>query len=524
VAATKWTRTERGVVGERPESTIPDELTSLRALVEHSTDMLARHAPDGTFRYASPACRQLLGYEPEELLGRSAYELVHPEDLDTVRGRHEEVLAESRLTDVVYRIRRADGTYAWFETTGHTVRDPDSGEIVEIQTSSRDVSRRKQVEAKLRESEQRFRLAMTNAPIGMALVGLDGSWIEVNDRVCEILQRPREELLGLTFQDITHPEDLDTDLGYAQQLLEGEIAHYEMDKRYLRPSGEIVWALLSGSIVRDDDGEPLYYIAQIVDISLRKRALHELEVTSRSLERSNAELQHYASVAAHDLRSPLATLSGFLELLAHRFEDRLDAQGVQILQVARRVTMQLAETVEGLLQLAQVGQDELAHELVDTGAVVGEVIESLGPTLTASGADLHVGALPKVYGNRAQLRLLFQNLLVNAVKFRDPERRLIVTIDSEPAPPWWRFTVTDTGPGVAPADHEVIFEPFGRTQQGHRVDGAGIGLATCKRIVERHGGSIGVEAAAPGACFWFTLRAVPPEDGPEEDGPEGDGP
>jgi PAS domain S-box-containing protein len=499
-------------VSERPESTVPDELAGLRAMIEHSTDMLARHAPDGSYRYVSPACRELLGYEPHELVGRSPYELIHADDIEAVRERHARVLADSRLADVVYRIRRADGTYVWFETTGHAVLDLDSGEVVEIQTSSRDVSRRAATEALLRESEQRFRLAMTNAPIGMALVGLDGSWIDVNDRVCQILQRPREELLGLTFQDITHPDDLDTDLGYAQQLLDGEIAHYEMDKRYLRPSGEIVWALLSGSIVRADDGEPLYFIAQIVDITIRKRALSELEVTSRSLERSNAELQHYASVVAHDLRSPLATLSGFLELLAHRYEDRLDAQGVQILQVARRVSMQLAETVEGLLQLAQVGQDELTHEVVDTGEILEAVIESIGAALTTSEADLRVAPLPKVRGDRAQLRLLFQNLLLNAVKFRAPARPLVVTIDAEHAPPWWRFTVADTGRGVAPTDREVIFETFGRTQDGHKVEGSGIGLATCKRIVERHGGSIGVEAADPGACFWFTLPAGSSDD------------
>ena len=501
-------------MSERTVPTVSDDLAGLRALIEHSSDMLARHAPDGTYRYVSPACRELLGYEPHELLGRSAYELIHPDDLAAVRERHVRVVDDARLSEVVYRIRRADGTYVWFETTGHTVVDLDSGKIVEIQTSSRDVSSRTRTEAQLRDSEQRFRLAMANAPIGMVLVGLDGTCLEANDRMCELLQRSRAELLGVTFQDITHPEDLDTDLGYLQQLLDGEIAHYEMEKRYLRPSGEVVWALLSASLVRDDAGEPLHFIAQVVDISIRKQVVHELEATSRSLERSNAELQHYAEVAAHDLRSPLATLSGFLELLAHRFENRLDTQEEQILEVARRVTMQLAETVEGLLQLAQMGQDELADEVVDTGALLEEVVESIGSTLATSDADLRIAVLPQVRGDRAQLRLLFQNLLINAVKFRDPARPLVVTIDAEPTSPWWRFTVRDTGRGVAQADREAIFEPFGRSQDGYKVEGAGIGLATCQRIVERHGGSIGVEAADPGACFWFTLPAAPTDEQP----------
>ena len=495
----------------RPEPVAPGELARWRLLVDNSADMLARHGPDGSYRYVSPACRELLGYEPRELEGRSAYELIHPDDIPAVRDRHAALLVDDRLRTVVYRVRARDGREVWFETTGHVIRDPASAEIVEIQTSSRDVSRRIRAEAQLRESEQRFRLAMTNAPIGMALVGLDGSFVEVNDRVCELLDRPRERLFELTFQDITHAEDLDTDLAYVNQLLVGEIAHYEMEKRYLRPSGEVVWALLGGSLVRDDAGEPLYFIAQIVDISERKRVLLELERTSRSLERSNAELQRYASVAAHDLRSPLATLGGFLELLSHRYADRLDTQGAQILQVARRVTMQLAETVEGLLELAQVGGDALTHELVGVPEVLDEVVESIGPLLVTADADLRIGALPKVRGDRAQLRLLLQNLLVNAVKFRDPARRLVVTIGAERSPPLLRFTVADNGRGVDPADREAIFEPFSRMQGGHDSSSIGIGLATCKRIVERHGGRIGVDPAEPGASFWFTLPAAPPD-------------
>jgi PAS domain S-box-containing protein len=493
-----------------PPAVVPaDELVRLRRLIENSADMLARHAPDGTCLYVSPACRALLGYEPEELVGRSGFVFLHPDDVADVTQSQGAVLADPRLHTVICRVRHQQGHDVWVESTVRAIRDPRTGTVDELLSTSRDVTERMKAQAQLRESEQRFRLAMTNAPIGMALVGLDGRFVAVNDRLCGILGRPRDELLSVTFQDITHAEDLETDLANADQLLAGEIHHYEMEKRYLHPSGTDVWALLSGSLVRDDDGGPLYFIAQIVDITARKRALLDLERANRDLERSNAELHRFAAVAAHDLRSPLATVRGFLDLLDDRFAGSLDLQGEQILEIARRVTTQMAESVEGLLTLAAVGVDRLDLEVVRIEDVVAEVLETIAPGLVAADAELQVSPLPEVRGDRTQLRLLFQNLLGNALKFRDPARRLVIAIEAEHAPPFHRFTVRDNGRGFDAADREAIFEPFARSRAGHNVGATGIGLATCQRIVERHGGSIEAHPIEPGARFDLTLPAAP---------------
>jgi PAS domain S-box-containing protein len=494
--------------GPDTTSVPPADLDALRGLIAGSTDMLARHDPDGTYRYVSPASRQLLGYEPAELVGRSAYEFIHPDDVPSVERAHRAVLAETGLRTVVYRVKNANGHEVRLETSAHTVADPVTGEVAEIQTSSRDVTAREAAESALRESEQRFRLAMANAPIGMALVGLDGRFIAVNDRLCDLLGRPREQLVALTFQDITHHEDLDTDLGYVAELLGGTITHYEMEKRYLHPNGTDVWALLSGSLVHDDDGEPLYFIAQIVDIGARRRASLELAGAKAELERSNAELERFASVAAHDLRSPLATVRGLLDLLEHRYSGMLDHQGERVVAAARRVTTQMAESVEGLLTLAEVGAARLDLGPVDVREVVAEVTEAIAPVLDEAGADLRVGLLPVVRGDRAQLRLLFQNLLANAVKFRSPERPLTIDITAAEDGPWWRFAVVDNGRGFATVDRELIFEPFAHDHEGYAVSGLGLGLATCRRVVERHGGHIEAHPDAEGARFEFTLTGT----------------
>lgn len=472
-----------------------------RQLVENSTDMLSRHAPDGTYLYASPACRDLLGYAPDELVGRSAYDLFHPEDLARIGESHRAVLDGPALSTVAYRIRHADGHYVWFETTSHTIRDLDTGAVVEIQTSSRDITARVRAQALLRESEHRFRLAMENAPIGMALVGLDGAFLSVNDSLCELLGRSAETLRSLTFQDITHPEDLDLDLRFAEQLLAGDINHYRMEKRYLLPDGGVVWALLGGSLVRDEESRPLYFIAQIVDISERKQA--ELE-----LSRLNAELERFAAVAAHDLRSPLATVRGFLELLLARKGDGLDEEGRRMVDVAARVAAQMAESVEGLLSLARVGADELSWEVVHLEDVVAEAADMVATELADAGADLRVSPLPEVEGDRTQLRLLFQNLLANAIKFRAVDRPLVIEVSAELSGSSTSVTIRDNGRGFDPADRDAIFDPFARTREGHNVGAVGLGLATCRRIVERHGGTIEAYAEEPGARFVFTVPVV----------------
>jgi PAS domain S-box-containing protein len=485
---------------------VSDDRDVFRQLVENSSDVLARHGPDGTYRYVAPVCRELLGYEPAELVGRSAYELVHPEDVPVVERSHAAVLSDPIVHAVVYRIRHRSGAYRWFESTAHAIVDPATGEVIEIQTSSRDVTARETAEAQLRESEHRFRLAMANAPIGMAVVGLDGRFLDVNERLCEFLGRSHDELAGLGFQDITHSDDLHTDVGYAHQLLLGQIQHYEMEKRYLLPSGAAVWALLSGSLVRDDKGEPRYFIAQIVDIDARKRTLLALEETGRQLARSNAELGRYAAVVAHDLRSPLATLGGFLQLLHTRCAERLDEQADQVLELSLALTTQMAESVEGLLALTRVERGPSALEgIIALDEVVDEAVAALGATLASVPCSLKVGDLPRVHGDRTQLRLLFQNLLANALKFRDPDRELVVTIEAFHEPPRWHLVVADNGRGLDPADREVVFEPFSRVLDTDDLGAAGLGLATCRRIVERHGGELTAHPTDPGVRFEFSL-------------------
>lgn len=260
-----------------------------RLITEQSSDMISIHDPLGVYTWVSPSCRRLLGYEPDELVGVSAYTLFHPDDLQGIRNSHGAVLASHEIPTVTYRIKHREGHWVWFETTSRTVRDDDGG-IREIITNSRDVTDRVEAMQVLQRSEERFRLSFEFAGIGKALVGLDGRFLRVNDVLCDIVGYPRDELIEKTFQQITHPDDLDADLAYLQSLVAGDIDRYEMEKRYFHSDGRVIWVLLTVSLVRDEDRAPVHFIAQIQDITERRRVEQQLRSALADVRRLSGML------------------------------------------------------------------------------------------------------------------------------------------------------------------------------------------------------------------------------------------
>jgi PAS domain S-box-containing protein len=368
-----------------------------------------------------------------------------------------------------------------------------------------DLPRHDEDAAGVRWTTHDLRVAAEHSPIGLALVGLDGSWLRVNEALCRLTGRSEPELLQLTFQDITHPDDLESDLSNVRRLLHGEDDSYEMEKRYIHADGSEVPILLTVSLVRDPVGAPQYFVAQIQDISQRKRAEEQLDRTLAELERSNLELQRFAALVSHDLRSPLAVVQGTVELLSDGAGGRDFAPDLQqdLLSRARRQVDKALSILEALRSLASVQSEPLSRVPVDLGEMLATVVETLAP---GSDVTIEDGGLPVVDGDRKTLGVLLQNLVQNALKYRHPGRPVVVRVTAERYARDWIITVADNGPGVPRELQERIFEPFVRAPDAHDISGTGIGLATCAAIVERHDGRIWVEDAPEGgACFRFSL-------------------
>ncbi|MHB1223582.1 MAG: sensor histidine kinase [Gemmatimonadaceae bacterium] len=364
----------------------------------------------------------------------------------------------------------------------------------------------------MRESEDLFRTAMQSSPIGMALRGLDGRWLAVNQALADIVGYSEQELQALGVADISHPDDLAVDMAYAQELLAGTRGPYSREKRYVHRDGHTVWILLSVTLVRGEHGEARFFIAQMNDISARKHAEEELARRQEELARSNAELEQFAYVASHDLQEPLRMVASYTQLLARKYEGQLDERADRWIGYAVDGAYRMQALINDLLSLSRVGTHGREPELIDSSQALARALGSLTSAITESGARITSDPLPVVRADAGQLEQLFQNLVGNAIKFRRPdvpaEVRVSARRRSTEGRDEWIFSIADNGIGLDASYAEQVFTLFQRLHTREEYPGTGIGLAICRKIVERHGGRIWVESTpGVGATFNFTLPA-----------------
>jgi PAS domain S-box-containing protein len=285
-----------------------------RGLVANLPGVVYRCANDSqwSMRYVSDEIRNLCGYPASDFIDnrvRSFSSIVHPDDL-AITFRAGEAIERQESFELTYRLRHADGHNVWVREKGRGEYDG-QGHLLWVDGFIWDISERQAMEDELRLSQQRFLNAFNTAPQGMALVGPDGRWLEANDELCRMLGYSREELLACTYQQVTHPDDLDADRQNMEDLLAGRINAYQMEKRYLDKQGRILWVLLSVSLVRDSEGRPVHFVSQIQDFSDRVAA-----------ERAVREREHYLSTLLDNVLDAIVTIDeqGRIETFNHAAE------------------------------------------------------------------------------------------------------------------------------------------------------------------------------------------------------------
>jgi len=445
----------------------------------------------------------MLGYSREEILGKTPMDIFSV-DRETLERDYDALIADrASMAGVVEgRYRRKDGGYVPVEARRRAVQT-DAGWII-VGTAT-DITLRKEAEEALRASEERFRRTFEVAGTGVALIALDRRFLRVNRRMCEILGYTEAELLRLRGRDISHPDGLDMINKLRPDLYEGRLDVIRIEKRYLRKDGSVVWAASTVTVERNAAGEPLYEIAIYEDISARKAAEDALRAAHDELARSNAELEQFAYVASHDLQEPLRMVASYTQLLGKRYGDKLDGDAREFMAYIIDGAARMKQLIEDLLAYSRVGTRGKEFRPVKLDVVVSRARTSLRAALEESGGELTSDALPEVEGDELQLFQLMQNLVGNALKFHGaaPPRVHVSALEKEHE---YVISVQDNGIGIDPQYFERIFMVFQRLHDKGEYPGTGIGLAICKKVVDRHGGHLWVESApGKGSCFKFSL-------------------
>jgi PAS domain S-box-containing protein len=430
---------------------------------------------------------------------------------------------KSSALDVEVVIERPDGSRITVIVNIVPLRDV-QGKITGAINSFYDITERKHAEDFLRESEERFHAIFTRATIGIAQTDLDGRFTLVNKCYCKIAGRKEKELLGLTISDITHKDDLATNLTLLKQLKE-DGRSFVVEKRYVRPNGHIVWVRNSVSYVKHPPPDGPYFLALAEDITERRLAqqallaakndigLHALKLEEVITERTGklretiGELEGFSYSVSHDMRAPLRAMQSFAQFLVDDYSSKLDEQGINYLQQIMRSAVRLDRLIQDVLSYTRILHTHLPIEPVDLDRLVRDLIESFPNGQAIKPKILIEGSLPKVMGSEALLAQCVSNLLSNGIKFVSrgtaPHMKISAeAIDDTSVRIWFK----DNGIGIAPVDRTRIFRLFERIHPSAEYEGTGIGLTIVRKAVERMGAKIGFESVlGKGTNFWIQL-------------------
>jgi PAS domain S-box-containing protein len=493
---------QRDSAGRELTRALWDSQEKYRTLLDGQNYAIVMMDTQGNVLSWNAGAERIEGYTAEEIIGQNFSCLFTASDIK--RGRPQEILgltaASGRHEEEAKRVRK-DGTRFLASLTFTALRDP-AGNLWGFSESSYDLSNST-------ESEAKYRGLLEAAPDAMVIADEQGLIVLVNAQTESLFGYHRDELVGQPVEMLV-PQSFRA--AHPQQR-QGYTANPH--KRIIDRGGELRGLRRDGSEFPAEIGlspletaEGILVTAAIRDISLRKKSEEQLMKTMDELKRSNDDLQQFAYVASHDLQEPLRMVASYTQLIASRYQGKLDADADEFIAFAIDGCNRMQVLIQDLLAYSRAGTDGKALSEVSSEETLLAALANLGLTLEKSGAIVTHDLLPTIMTDETQLRQVLQNLIGNAIKYRGAEAPQ-VHVSAKNDAKKWIFSVRDNGLGIDPKNFERIFILFQRLHGRNEFEGTGIGLAICKKILERLGGRIWVESQlGRGSTFFFALPEI----------------
>ena len=497
-------------VQERTEELFQNE-QRFKALLENGLDAISLTNADGIMLYQSPSVERMTGYSLEERRNRTFLDFVHPTDYTRIKKILSTLLSSpDSSAGILCRFLHKEKYYIWIE--GAVTNLLDDKNVHAVVYNFRNITEKKMAEEALAMSEEKYRLLFSNNPLPAWVFDTESlAFLEVNDAAVDAYGYSRQEFMNMTIREIRPPEDVADLLVQRTNSDRSANVIYNGYWRHRKKNAEIIFVDITSRHI-DFKGR----IARLViahDITAKveaeeklNQANETLQLRAKELASSNKDLEQFAYVASHDLQEPLRMVSSFLQLLEKKYKDLLDDTGRQYIHFAVDGAERMKKLILDLLAYSRAGTSKEISALIDMNEIANEVAATFTFALKETGGEIIVDTLPKIVAVKSQMQQVIQNLVSNALKYKRNQQPR-VEISSTEDDSYWIFRVTDNGIGIDKRFFEKVFVIFQRLHNKTEYSGTGIGLAICKKIVERHGGSITVESElGTGSTFIFTIR------------------
>lgn len=464
-------------------------------------------APDGRNIYASDSFLHLVGITREQCANFGWGEVLHPDDAEQTIAAWKECVLKGETWDREHRYRGVDGQWHPILARGVPVRD-DQGAITCWAGINLDISNMKKAEMKLRDSEERLRLALSAAQLATWDWNLQSGTLIWNDEHYRMLgYEPGAVVPNYhAWVDRMHPDDIvSTEAKIRECMAAGSV--YTAEFRALCPDGTVRWLEARGEFTHDDAGQPLRNYGVMMDRTSQKQAETALQEAYNELTAANIELEAFNYSVSHDLRIPLTGINGYCQMVQELCGSTLDERCGGYLQEMFASTLRMSRLIDALLDFSRITRSEMRHDKVNLSKMAEEVALVLQMSAPERRVEFRIADGITVDGDAVLLQSVLDNLIGNAWKYSGNRESVVIEFGTTEIKGKSACYVKDSGPGFAREHLDKLFIPFQRLP-GTKVKGHGIGLATVDRIIRRHGGRVWAEVEpGKGACFYFTLAA-----------------